>query len=166
MSSDSSSYTSQVLTAFYVGVNPELHEAVPVLLSAARNLTFIMFLTNPDKRSGTTWDSSGIAVKHKSNRAEYWITFQDDKSLTKFVEIVTAPKSKSQLEVLNFGEYKENQDTVSLSYQLTHMAASRGHKLMVQPLCLNTRYSELLSSSMEQQLKACRMPSSLLFGKK
>ena len=85
------------------------------------------------------------------------------KSLTKFVEIVTAPESKSQLELLVFGQREENEDIVSLSKQLTHMAASRGHKLVVQPAYFD---SELGSLAMKQHLKADRMPDSLLYGKK
>ena len=37
------------------------------------------------------------------------------KSLTKFVEIVTAPESKSRLELLVFGQHRENKDIVLLS---------------------------------------------------
>ena len=36
------------------------------------------FLANPDRRPETTWDGSGIAVKHKSNRTAYGIRFQDE----------------------------------------------------------------------------------------
>ena len=146
-----------------------IHYSLPLLLSAARNLTFICFSEIPidDQELLETAQvlQSNTSLTELSIESHFKMTYSF-KSLTKFVEIVTAPESKSQLEVLNFGEHKENQDTVSLSYQLTHMAASRGHKLVVQPLCLNNKCSELLSSSMEQQLKACRMPSSLLFEKK
>ena len=96
------------------------------------------FFRYPDKWPGTTWDGSSIAIKHKSNMTEYWLTFSDDihfcVSLTKFVEIFTAFESKSQLEFLVLGQYtcKENKDIVLLSDQLTLLAASRGHKLVVQ----------------------------------
>ena len=87
-------------------------------------------------------------------------------SLTKFIEIVTAPESKSRLQLLLFGGYDEIKDIVLLSYQLTRMATSRGHKLAVQPVYLNTEFIELYSSSMEQRSIAHRMPDSLLYGKK
>ena len=89
-------------------------------------------------------------------------------SLAKFVEIVTAPESKSRLELLIFGGYDEIKDIVLLSYQLTCMATSHGHKLVVQPVYLNTEFIELYtcSSSMEQRLIAHRIPDSLLHGKK
>ena len=86
-------------------------------------------------------------------------------SLTEFVKIVTAPKSKSRLEMLIFGQMEENEEIVSLSKQLTHMAASRGHKLVVQPVC-STELSELYSLVTEQYSKAGRMPDSLLYGNK
>ena len=86
------------------------------------------------------------------------------KSLTKFVEIVTAPESKSQLEVLFWGQPKEIKDIVSLSNQLTHMAESRGHKLVVRPACLNTECNEIRDLDRKQQLEAVRMPKPLLYG--
>ena len=88
------------------------------------------------------------------------------KSLIKFVETVTAPESKSRLELLVFGPDKERKDIVLLSKQLTHMAASRGHKLVVYPVCLNTEYKEFHDSLAEQHLKAGRMPDLLLYGNK
>ena len=86
-------------------------------------------------------------------------------SLIEFVEIVTAPESKSRLEFLLFGLLKENKDIVLLSYQLTHMAESRGHMLVVQPVCSYTVHSERGSSFKEQRLKANTMPDWLLYGK-
>ena len=107
--------------------------------------------------------NTNLAELHMESYFEVRYSF---KSLTKFVEIVTAPESKSQLELLLFGPYKENKDIVLLSDQLTNMAASRGHKLELIPVCLYSEFSELYSSYKEQSLKAGRMPSSLLYGKK
>ena len=75
------------------------------------------------------------------------------KSLIKFVEIVTAPESKSQLELLFWGQIEENKDIISLSYQLTHLAASHGHKLVVQPVCLLAEYTELINLGRKQFFK-------------
>ena len=87
------------------------------------------------------------------------------KSLTKFVEIVTAPESKSRLQLLLFGESKENKAIFLLSKQLTLMATSRGHNLVVKSPCLAPEFKEFNSSISEQYLKAGRMPDSLLYGK-
>ena len=45
------------------------------------------------------------------------------------------------------------------------MALSRGHNLLVHPVCLATEVTGLYSSIMEQYLMADRMPDSLLYGK-
>ena len=110
----------------------------------------------------------GIAVKHKSNTTEHRIIFHNDIQFGVthwFVKIVTAPKSKSQLEMIIFGQMEENEEIVSLSKQLTRTAVSRGHKLVVQPVC-STELSGLYSLVMEQYSKAGRMPDSLLYGNK
>ena len=86
------------------------------------------------------------------------------KSLVKFVGIVTAPESKSQVELLVL--YEERKDIVLLSNQLTHMAASHGHKLVVRPVWLYSEFKEFISSVFEQYRKADRMHDSLLYGKK
>ena len=85
-------------------------------------------------------------------------------SLTKFVEIVTAPESKSQLKWLIFGQIKQSKDITLLSNQLTHLAALRGHKLVVQPACMLPEYTEFYDLGKRQHLEAGRMPDSLLYG--
>ena len=108
--------------------------------------------------------NTSITELHIESDFEMTYSFE---SLTKFVEIVTAPESKSQLELLFFGQFKETKGIVLLSYQLTLMAISRGHKLVVQPLCLYSELKEFNSSILEQyRIKASKMPDSLLYGKK
>ena len=51
-----------------------------------------------------------------------------------------------------------------LSCQLTHLAESRGHKLLVGPACLDIEFNESYSLVLEQMFKAVRMPDSLLYG--
>ena len=87
-------------------------------------------------------------------------------ALTKFIEIVTSPESKSRLEVLVIGDHNENKAMDSLSYKLTQIAASHGHKLVVQPVFSQTEFSKLVSLAREQHLKADGIPDSLLYGKK
>ena len=151
-----------------IGGNPGLHEAVPLLLSAARNLK-VMFLVDIPiddqellEMAQVLQSNTSLIHLHIESHFEMTYTFM---SLIKFVEIVTARESQSRLEVLVFGQYKGNKDIVLLSYQLTHMAASRGHKLVVQPVCLLTENTELHNLEREQLLKAGRMPDSLLYGK-
>ena len=87
-------------------------------------------------------------------------------SLTKFVEIVTAPESKSQLELFSFGHSTEDKDTVTrLSSELTSIAASRGHPLKVLPMHESLKSGETLGLTPEQVMKAQAIPDSLLYGK-
>ena len=157
---------AKYLQKFDVSKNPGLHKAVPLLLSAARNLKRIGFLQIPIndqellEMAQVLQSNTSLKGLHMESDFKMSYTFE---SLIKFVKIVTAPESKSQLELLKFGQHKENKDIVLLSNQLTLMAASRGHKLKVHPFCLDT---ELYSLIMEQYLKADRMPDSLLYGKK
>ena len=151
-----------------VSVNPELHGVIPILLSAARNLSCISFSQIPiDDQEllemvQVLQSNSSLTDLHIESSSMMTYSLE---SLTKFVEIVTAPESESRLQLLLFGGYDEIKDIVLLSYQLTRMATSRGHKLVVQPVYLNTEFIELYSSSMEQHLIARRMPDSLLYGK-
>ena len=100
---------ARYLQHFYVGVNPELHEAVPVLLSAARNLTFICFSQIPinDQELLETAQAlqSNTSLTELRIESHFKMSYSF-KSLTKFVEIATAPESKSQLEVLNINKTK------------------------------------------------------------
>ena len=147
--------------------NDALLEAVPLLLSAARNLKKISFShiipIDDQELLEMAWvlqsNTSLTKLCIKSTSLEMRYTLD---SLAKFVEIVTAPESKSRLEMLVFGQYEENKANILLSCQLTQMAASRGHKLVVRPACFNC---ELYSSLAEQFSKAGKMPDSLLCGK-
>ena len=155
---------TQFLQNFDVSVNPGLREAVPLLLSAARKRISFSQIPIDDQKllemAQVLQSNTSLIKLHMESDFEMSYTFE---SLTKFVEIVTAPESKSRLEFLKFGQHKENKDITLLSYQLTHMAASRGHKLEVHPFCLDT---ELYSLIMEQYSKADRMPDSLLYAPK
>ena len=152
-----------------VSVNPELHGVVPILLSVARNLSCISFSQIPIddqeilEMAQVLLSNSSLTDLRIESSSMMTYSFE---SLTKFIEIVTAPESKSRLQLLLFGGYDEIKDIVLLSYQLTCMATSHGHKLAVQPVYLNTEFIELYSSSMEQRLIARRMPDSLLYRKK
>ena len=108
---------------------------------------------------------SNTSLTELHMESDFMMTYSLE-SLTKFVEIVTAPESKSRLELFLFGLHEKNEDIILLSYQLTLMAELRGRKLQVHPLCLYTEYSELFSSVREQHSKADRMPDSLLYGKR
>ena len=159
---------AKYLEDFGVSANPGLHETLPLLLSSTRNLKNIRLSHIPiddqellEMAQVLQSNTSLTVLNIDSNSVEY--TFE---SLIKFVEIVTAPESKSQLKLLVFGEYQENKDIVLLSYQLTHMAASRGHKLVVQPVYLDTEFCELYSSGLLQKVKANKIPDLLLYGKK
>ena len=162
--------------------------AVPLLLLAANNklyqlttssttfivsckkLKIISFLDIPIddqellEMARVLQSNTSLTQLYIESKFEMRYTFE---SLTKFVEIVTAPESRSQLELLEFGKYykENNNNIVLLSNQLTHMAASRGHKLVVQPAFLNTKYSEWFGLGMDQGLKANAMPDWLLYGK-
>ena len=160
---------ARYLQKFDVRENPALHGAVPLLLSAARNLKAIDFseipIDNQELLEMAHVLQSNASLTRLYTESSSMIRYNFE-SLIKFVEIVTAPESKSQLEVLDVGQYKENKEIASLSDQLTLMAESRGHKLVVLPMYLATEYSEWRSSVMEQNLKAERMRDSLLYGKK
>ena len=147
--------------------NPGLHEALPLLLSAARNVEYIDFSDIPiddqELLEMARVLQSNTSLIHLNIESDFMMRYSF-KSLIKFVEIVTAPESKSQLNLLVFGQYEENKDIVLLSYQLTHLAASRGHKLVVQPVCLRTEYIGLRNLLRGQLIKADRMPDSLLYG--
>ena len=147
-----------------VSLNPKLHKAVPHLLSAARTLKIARFIDIPinnqellEMAHVLQSNTSLTELNIKSSVTNY-----SNESLTQFVEIVTAPESKSRLEKLVFGRLEENKDMASLSLNLTRMADSRGHKL--EACFLDTQFSELLSSALEQTSKASRMPDSLLYG--
>ena len=142
---------------------------MPLLLSAARNLKMISLSYIPIN------DQELLEMAHvlRSNTSLLDLRIKSEsmmvyslESLTKFVKIVTAPESKSQLKLLLFGPHKEIEDIISLSSRLTDMAASRGHELVVHPVCLETAYIESYSSGLEQTFKADRMSDSLLCGKK
>ena len=161
---------ARYLQDFDVGGNPGLHGAVPLLLSAARNLRIINFSNIPiddqellEMARVLQSNTSLIIELHIESDSKMMYNLE---SLTKFVEIVTAPESKSRLERLLFGQYKKNKDIAWLSCQLTLMAVSCGHKLLVEPAYLDTELSEMSSLGREQGLKASRMPDSLLYGKK
>ena len=111
---------------------------------------------------------SNTSLKYLDISIDYAVMRYSLKSITKFVEIVTAPESKSQLKLLIFGPYKENEDIADLFlfYRLTLMAVLRGHKLAVLPVSLDTKHNKLHSSLTEQHSKADRMPDLLLYGKK
>ena len=160
---------ARYLQHFDINVTPELHEAVPLLLSAAGNLKTIRFLQS----SIDNKELLEMAQVLQSNTSLIQLRIESLsvirytlESLTKFVEIVTAPESKSQLELLVHGPFKGSKDIVLLSYQLTCMAASRGHKLVVQPAFLNTVYSEVCCSMIKQYSKTDKIPDLLLYGKK
>ena len=102
--------------------------------------------------------NTSLVQLHMESNFEMRFTFE---SLIKFVEIVTAPESKSRLKLLFWGQIKENEDIILLSYGLTHLAVSHGHKLVVHPVCLNTKYTDL---GRKQFFEAGRMPDSLLYG--
>ena len=158
---------AKYLQQFDSSGNPGLHEVVPLILSAARNLKYIVFshipIDNQQLLEMAQVLQSNTSLTHlcidSSSKMRY--TFD---SLIKFVEIVTAPESKSRLELLNFGEYKKNNGSIIvwLSYKLSLMAASRGHKLVVRPACLDT---DIFSLGMEQRIKAESMPDWLVYGK-
>ena len=159
---------ARYLQEFIVAMNRELHEVVPLLLSAARNLKHINLSNIPiddqELLEMAQVLQSNTSLIQLSIESSYTMTYSLE-SLTEFVKIVTAPKSKSQLEMIIFGQMEENEEIVSLSKQLTRMAVSRGHKLVVQPVC-STELSGLYSLVTEQYSKAGRMPDSLLYGNK
>ena len=156
------------LQDFDISDNPGLHEALPLLLSAARNLKGIIFseiaIDNRELLEMAQVLQSNTTLLQLHIDSDYIMTRYTLESLAKFVEIVTAPESKSRLEMLAFGELKESEDIVLLSSQLTHMALSRGHNLLVHPICSANELTELHSLLVEQVLKASRMPDSLLYG--
>ena len=153
---------ARYLQHFVFTGNPGLQEAVPLLLSSARNLKIIDFSSIPiddqellEMARVLQSNTSLTELRMESTILEMRYTLD---SLTKFVEIVTAPESKSQLELLVFGQ--ENKANILLSCQLTQMAASHGHKLVVRPGSF-----EMISSVDELFSMADKMPHSLLYGK-
>ena len=154
---------------FDVSLNPGLHDALPLFLSAARSLKVISFSGIPIddqeliEMAQVLQSNTSLSYLHIKSHSAMRYNLE---SLIKFVEIVTAPESKSRLEVLVFGEYKEDKAAVMLSYLLKLMAALHGHKLAVVPICLDTDLLELYSLGREQILMANRMSHSLLYGKK
>ena len=163
---------AKYLQHFGVNENPGLHEAAPLLLSVARNLKLISFAHVPIDDQ----ELLEMAQILQSNTSLIQLRIESPsvmryslESITKFVEIVTAPESKSRLELLAFGQYKVNiqigLEIGLLSYRLTCMAASRGNKLVLQPVFFDAELSELYISMLKQNLKAGRMSDSLLYGK-
>ena len=160
---------AKYLQEFNVSQNPGLHEVVLLLLSVARNLKIISFaqilIDDQELLEMAQVLQSNTSLTQLNIESSYMMTYSLE-SIAKFVEIVTAPESKSQLENLVFGQMKESKDIVLLSNQLTHMAASCGHKLIVQPVCLYSELCGLYSLATEQYSEAGRMPDSLLYGNK
>ena len=158
---------ARYLQDFDVGGTPGLREAVPLLLSAAKNLKLIHFshipIDDQELLEMAQVLQSNTSITELHIESDFKMTYSFE-SLAKFVKIVTAPESKSQLELLFFGQFKETKGIVLLSYQLTLMAVSRGHKLVVQPLCLYPELKEFNSSiSKQYHIKASKMPDSLLY---
>ena len=151
---------------FDVSMNSELHEAVPLLLSAARNLKIIKLINIPIDDQ----ELLEMAQALQSNTSLIQLCIDSDNitmryifdSLADFVKIVTAPESKSRLEKLVFGKFKECKVIGLLSSQLTQMAVSCGHNLSV---CLTSGSSKLSSFLREQVSIVYRMPHSLFYGK-
>ena len=159
---------ARYLWNFEISMNPGLQGALPLLLSAARNLNLLSFSDIPvdDQELLETARilQSNTSLKQLDIESTSTPKYTPE-SVIEFVKIVTAPDSKSQLQLLVFDQYKENEAVTLFSYQLTFMAKSRGRNLVVQPAYMNTECSELQSSEREKILKACEMHDSLLSGK-
>ena len=116
--------------------NPGLLGVIPLLLSAAKNLRWLSLVDIIDDQ-----ELLNMAPVLQSNTSLtqldiYSVISQDfmysNESLVKFVEIVTAPESKSRLEKIIVGHRSDNGDTVArLPAELTNMAMSRGHSLKI-----------------------------------
>ena len=148
-------------------MNYGLHESLSLLLSAVENLNKVSFSADIPIDDQELLEMAQVLQSNTSLtelRIDSFTIIRryNFESLAKFVEMVTAPDSNSRLPLLVFGHVKESEDIVLLSNQLTHMAASCSHTLIIHPICLTTELHELHSSIMEQHLKACRMPDSLL----
>ena len=159
---------ARYLWNFDISMNPGLQGALPLLLSAARNLNLLSFSDIPidDQELLETARilQSNTSLKQLDIESTSTPKYTPE-SVIEFVKIVTAPDSKSQLQLLVFDQYKENEAVTLFSYELIFMAKSRGRNLVVQPAYMNTEYSELQSSEREKILKACEMHDSLLSGK-
>ena len=89
-----------------------------------------------------------------------------DESLTKFVEIVTAPESKSRLKNLLFGDLQDDKDAATkLLRELTSIIASRGHSLKVESVCRSEPHSIGVNLGQQVMSRAKETPDLLLYGK-
>ena len=120
--------------------NPGLRGAIPLLLSAAKILKLLFLVGMIDDQ-----ELLEIAPVLQSNTSLTHLRIfsvvsrsctYSKESLIKFVKIVTAPESKSQLEDIIVGHCSDNKDTVArLPAELTNMALSRGRSLKIRHIC-------------------------------
>ena len=120
--------------------NPGLRGAIPLLLSAAKHLTTINLVDMIDDQELLEMApvlQSNTSLKHLRIFSAYSQSRTYSKeSLVKFVQIVTAPESKSQLEDVVFGHRSDNEDIATrLPAELTNMASSRSHSLKLRHIC-------------------------------
>ena len=117
--------------------NPGLLGTIPLLLSATKKMKLLLLVDiiddqellemAPVLQSNTSLTHINIFLVISQSRK------YSKESLIKFVEIVTAPESKSQLEDVIFGHPSDNKDIATrLSAELTNLALSRGHSLKLR----------------------------------
>ena len=119
--------------------NPGLLGTIPLLLSAARKLKWLSLTDMIDDQELLEMApvlQSNTSLTHLEIFSVVSQDFRNSKeSLIKFVEIITAPKSKSRLEEIIVGHRLDNEDIVTrLPAELANMALSRGHSLKITHL--------------------------------
>ena len=129
---------ARYLQELTLSCNPGLLGVIPLLLSAAKRLKMLglanilydqeLLEMAPVLQSNTSLTRLEIFSAH----AQYSMYRCSNESLIKFVKMITAPESKSQLEAITVGHTSDKGDTVTrLPAELTNMALSRGHSLKI-----------------------------------
>ena len=119
--------------------NPGLLGTIPLLLSAAKHLKSLSLTDIIDDQellemAPVLQSNTSLTHLEINSAVSLDIRYGSSKdSLIKFVKIVTAPESKSRLEMITFGHCSDNEDTAArLSAELTNMALSRGRSLKIK----------------------------------